>query len=141
MVAAWEAMLPDGDPLEVAKAAEAMIGFCQARQLVAFNEVYQESEAGADPDGVVVDPCPPEIACAMLWSRGVRLGDGRCGGGCRCRFPCRGGYLAEARMIWAALRGIIRATSGLELSRPGGRWPTGPSPTRPPTRSRSCVRG
>ncbi len=56
--------------MEVAKAAEAVIGFCHAQQLRSFHQVFVESELGADPDGVVVDPTPPEVACAMVWTPG-----------------------------------------------------------------------
>ncbi len=71
VVAALEGMLPEGDPLEVAKAAEAVIGWCQARQLLAFQQLFEQAEVGADPDGVVVDPTSPEVACAMVWSPGA----------------------------------------------------------------------
>ena len=71
VVAALEVMLSDGDPLDVAKAAEAVIGLCHARQLQAFHQVFEASELAADPDGVVVDPTPPEVACVMGWSPGT----------------------------------------------------------------------
>ena len=116
MVAAWEAMLPDGDPLEVAKAAEAMIGFFQARQLVAFHEVYQESEAGADPDGVVVDPCPPEVACAMLWSPGVASAMVDVAVDVVTELPAVLQALSEGRIDLGKVREIVRATGGLEVS-------------------------
>ena len=116
MVTAWEAMLPDGDPLEVAKAAEAMIGFFQARQLVAFHEVYQESEAGADPDGVVVDPCPPEVACAMLWSPGVASAMVDVAVDVVTELPAVLQALSEGRIDLGKVREIVRATGGLEVS-------------------------
>ena len=71
VVAVLEDMFSDGDPLERAKAAEAVIGYCHAQQLRAFHQVFVESELGADPYGVVVDPTPPDSACAMLWSPGA----------------------------------------------------------------------
>ncbi len=116
MVAAWEAMLPDGDPLEVAKAAEAMIGFFHARQLAALHQVYQESEAGADPDGVVVDPCPPEIACAMLWSPGVASAMVDVAVDVVTDLPAVLLALSEGRIDLGKVREIIRATSGLSLA-------------------------
>ena len=116
MVATWEAMLPDGDPLEVAKAAEAMIGFFHAQQLVAFHQVYQDSEAGADPDGVVVDPCPPEIACAMLWSPGVASAMVDVAVDVVTDLPAVLAALAEGRIDLGKVREIVRATCGLELS-------------------------
>ena len=116
VVAVWEAMLPDGDPLEVAKAAEAMIGFFQARQLVAFHEVYQESEAGADPDGVVVDPCPPEVACAMLWSPGVASAMVDVAVDVVTELPAVLQALSEGRIDLGKVREIVRATGGLEVS-------------------------
>ena len=116
MVAAWEAMLPDGDPLEVAKAAEAMIGFFHAQQLVAFHHVYQDSEAGADPDGVVVDPCPPEIACAMLWSPGVASAMVDVAVDVVRDLPAVLAALAEGRIDLGTVREIVRATCGLSLS-------------------------
>ena len=71
VVTALEVMLSGGDPLDVAQAAEAVIGFCHAVQLQSFNQVFQEAELAADPDGVVVDPTSPEVACAMGWSPGL----------------------------------------------------------------------
>ncbi|MEI2786194.1 MAG: hypothetical protein V9E82_10915 [Candidatus Nanopelagicales bacterium] len=82
VVAVLEVMFSDEDPLDAAKAAEAVIGYCHARQLRAFHQVFVESELGADPDGVVVDPTPPEVACAMVWSPGCRLVDSGSGRGC-----------------------------------------------------------
>ncbi|MEI2786373.1 MAG: DUF222 domain-containing protein [Candidatus Nanopelagicales bacterium] len=75
-----------------------MIGWCQARQLLAFQQLFEQAEVGADPDGVVVDPTSPEVACAREVGPGGGLGDGGCGGGCGHR-PARGAGRAVGGLV------------------------------------------
>lgn len=61
----------DADPLEVARASETIIAHCHARQLHALDQLSQQADLGADPDGVVVDPTGAEVACALHWTPGA----------------------------------------------------------------------
>ena len=118
VVAVLEEMFSDGDPLDAAKVAEAVIGYCHAQQLRAFHQVFVESELGADPDGVVVDPTPPEIACAMLWSPGAASSMVDVAVDVVEDLPVLLTALAEGRIDLVKVREITRATLGLE---PGAR--------------------
>ena len=115
---AWEALRSREDPLERAKAAEAVIGYCHAQQLRAFHQVFVESELGADPDGVVVDPTPPEIACTMLWSPGAASSMVDVAVDVVEDLPVLLTALSDGRIDLAKVREITRATLGLE---PGAR--------------------
>ena len=101
------------DPLELAKAAEAVIGFCHAQQLQAFHQVFVESELAADPDGVVVDPTPPEIACAMVWTPGFASTMVDVAVDVVRDLPVVLTALADGRLDLVKVREIARATCGL----------------------------
>ena len=118
VIEAWEAMRSREDPLERAKAAEAVIGYCHAQQLQAFHQVFVESELGADPDGVVVDPTPPEVACAMVWSPGAASSMVDIAMDVVEDLPVVLTALAEGRIDLGKVREITRATLGLS---PGDR--------------------
>jgi len=113
VVDAWDVMLSRGDPLEVAKAAQAVIGFCHAQQLRAFHQVWVEAEMGADPDGVVVDPTPPEVACAMVWTPGAASSMVDVAVDVVQDLPVVLAALAAGRIDLAKVREITRATLGL----------------------------
>ncbi|MEI2785196.1 MAG: DUF222 domain-containing protein [Candidatus Nanopelagicales bacterium] len=113
VVDAWDVMLSRGDPLEVAKAAEAVIGFCHAQQLRALHQVYVEAELGSDPDGVVVDPTPPEVACAMVWTPGAAASMVDVAVDVVEDLPVVLAALAEGRIDLGKVREITRATLGL----------------------------
>ena len=118
LVAVLEEMFSDEDPLQRAKAAEAVIGYCHAQQLQAFHQVYVESELGADPDGVVVDPTPPEIACAMVWTPGAASSMVDIAVDVVQDLPMLLTALSEGRIDLAKAREIATSTLGLE---PGAR--------------------
>ena len=118
VVAVLEEMFSDEDPLERAKAAEAVIGYCHAQQLKAFHQVFVESELGADPDGVVVDPTPPEVACAMVWSPGAASSMVDVAVDVVSDLPGLLTALAQGRIDLAKAREIATSTLGLE---PGAR--------------------
>ena len=118
VVAVLEEMFSDEDPLQRAKAAEAVIGYCHAQQLQAFHQVYVESELGADPDGVVVDPTPPEIACAMVWTPGAASSMVDIAVDVVQDLPMLLTALSEGRIDLAKAREIATSTLGLE---PGAR--------------------
>ena len=118
VVAVLEEMFSDGDPLERAKAAEAVIGYSHAQQLQAFHQVFVESELGADPDGVVVDPTPPEVACAMVWSPGAASSMVDVAVDVVSDLPVLLTALAQGRIDLAKAREIATSTLGLE---PGAR--------------------
>ena len=66
---AWELLHTAGaDPLDVARAAEAVKSFSDARQLGAIHQISQENPATTDPTGNLCDPAPAEIACALAWT-------------------------------------------------------------------------
>ena len=66
---AWELLHTAGaDPLEVARAVEAVKAFSDARQLGAIHQVSQENPGTMDPTGHLCDPAPAEIACALTWT-------------------------------------------------------------------------
>ncbi len=113
VVAVLEEMFSDGDPLERAKAAEAVIGYCHAQQLQAFHQVFVESELGADPDGVVVDPTSPEIACAMVWSPGAASSMVDVAVDVVQDLPVLLAALADGRLDLVKVREITRATCEL----------------------------
>ncbi|MEI2786379.1 MAG: DUF222 domain-containing protein [Candidatus Nanopelagicales bacterium] len=113
VVAVLEEMFSDEDPLKVAKAAEAVIGYCHAQQLQAFHQVFVESELGADPDGVVVDPTPPEIACAMVWTPGAASSMVDVAVDVVEDLPVLLAALADGRLDLVKVREITRATLGL----------------------------
>ena len=113
VVAALAELFSDEDPLERAKAAEAVIGFCHAQQLQAFHQVFVESELAADPDGVVVDPTPPEIACAMVWTPGFASTMVDVAVDVVRDLPVLLQALADGRLDLVKVREIARATCGL----------------------------
>ncbi len=116
VVDAWDVMLSRGDPLEVAKAAQAVIGFCHAQQLRAFHQVWVEAEMGADPDGVVVDPTPPEVACAMVWTPGAASSMVDVAVDVVQDLPVVLAALAAGRIDLAKVREITRATLLVRLA-------------------------
>lgn len=69
IAAAWELMQVAGaDPIEVAKACEAVKAFADARQLTAIHEASLADPAFLDPTGRMVDPTAAEIATALHWT-------------------------------------------------------------------------
>ncbi|MEI2785953.1 MAG: DUF222 domain-containing protein [Candidatus Nanopelagicales bacterium] len=73
---------------------------------------------GADPDGVVVDPTPPEVACAMVWSPGAASSMVDIAMDVVEDLPVVLTALAEGRIDLGKVREITRATLGLS---PGDR--------------------
>ncbi len=66
---AWDLLQTAGaDPLEVARAAETVKSFSDARQISAINQVAEENPVVFDPSGHPCDPAPAEIACALAWT-------------------------------------------------------------------------
>ncbi|MEI2785879.1 MAG: DUF222 domain-containing protein [Candidatus Nanopelagicales bacterium] len=140
VVTALEVMLSGGDPLDVAQAAEAVIGFCHAVQLQSFNQVFQEAELAADPDGVVVDPTSPEVACAMGWSPGLASSMVDTAVDVVTGLPELLSALAAGRIDLGKVREITRGTCEL---RPADRQElaVGRSCSPPPTPAHSCGPG
>ncbi len=66
---AWDLLQTAGaDPLEVARAAETVKAFSDARQISAINQVAEHNPVVFDPSGHPCDPAPAEIACALAWT-------------------------------------------------------------------------